>query len=204
MSLSESMVAQAQVALRSHGYNVSPSGKWDEDTKRAATILLSKSSVDYTKYFNTSMMSFVSHADVDTFLDELHVSENERASLLLACGIENRNDDTGIFIENKVPFVGLGQFSKATWQSVSDDPYELACDPEASLRAMLKLHRANEAVFHRQFGDGVDFTPELSYLYHNQGAGAAKSFLLTGELRWPQQSALALQTFDQAKEQFRV
>jgi len=103
-------------------------------------------------------------------------------------------------------FRGLGQFNAATWngirkQIVSLPPYEVGSkDPMSSVLAIAYLYLDNKRQFAATFPRGK-YGDEIAYLYHNQGGPAAASFLRTGKLVYPKQSAKALATFTLARTQ---
>lgn len=89
---------------------------------------------------------------------------------------------------------GLGQFDSSTWAAVSPHPYDRAAEVYPGLLATARLYTANKDTFRR--GVGGVFTDAIAYLYHNQGAGNAKRYLLTGDLKYPAQSAQAKRIFN--------
>jgi hypothetical protein len=111
--------------------------------------------------------------------------------------MENRKMLDGYFIDPTPPFVGIGQFDRDTWERVSDEPYAHATDVDKSVIAIFELYLANRRSFLTQFSGSTEssFTDEVAYLYHNQGASGARSFIRTGVLRAPKQSTEALKLF---------
>lgn len=102
---------------------------------------------------------------------------------------------TGYYmVEFSGTFRGVGQFNKTTWASVTDAPWSDVNKTAVSLDAVAKLAKANKQYYDSYFTG--PFTPEVAYLYHNQGAPAATEFLQTGRLRYPDQSSKALALFD--------
>jgi hypothetical protein len=107
--------------------------------------------------------------------------------------LENHSLDDGYIIDMEPPYVGLGQFDKATWRAVTDVPFSSASNMSQSLEALVSLYVENKRSFDLEF-DGI-FTEEIAYLYHNQGASASAEYLKTGQLRYPKQSDNALALF---------
>jgi len=111
--------------------------------------------------------------------------------------LENASTNGVITVEYFGKYRGIGQFDKRTWESVMDASYDTT-DPEVGLIAVAKLYLANERSFRAKFGK-ARYTDGIAYLYHNQGASAAASFIRTGDLRYPKQSNKALEVFKYAR-----
>lgn len=122
-------------------------------------------------------------------------------AILTIVETENGPGAEGWYLDRDGKYQGLGQFDRATWKAVSDSPDSQRVEVIPSLRAIAKLYLSNRSVFIRQFPFG-EFTPEIAYLYHNQGAGSAKSYLTTGVLRYPHQSDHALRLFKVARSEY--
>lgn len=124
--------------------------------------------------------------------------------LALTLSLENRSTPTSYETTRTGTYRGLGQFSRTTWRALVDmypnadlGPYDFgSVDMERSIRAVALLYRANRITFRRHF-PGLPFSDEIGYLYHQQGAGGAYSFLRTGQLRYPRQSGKSVAMFNQ-------
>lgn len=92
---------------------------------------------------------------------------------------------------------GPFQFSKIAWRDVGRDNWEEdSTDLTLSTRAALDYLLLNYSRYVAAGFDPAKFSKEIGYLYHNQGPGAAKRFLSTGQLSFPKQSVAALKAFD--------
>lgn len=117
----------------------------------------------------------------------------------LALHIENKVVGDFVDVNYEGKYRGLFQFDVTTWSSVMGLSTWMDGKSSTSLQlqAMGKLLIANRD-YHRVSDSNVAFTPEVAYLYHNQGASSAESFLLSGTLRYPKQSDKAIGVFDLA------
>lgn len=116
--------------------------------------------------------------------------------LRLMVKLENYPGPGGVFTTYDGKYKGVAQFAAATWalgaaRLPEVGTYENVRDVDTSmlLAAWYYIdHEAAFARFRRRSGAQGDFSPELGYLYHQQGAPAAEEFLRTGVLRHPRQS----------------
>lgn len=204
-----------QYAARALGYRVSADGILGTETQRALagiqasgnpiTELMMKALPESTPV--TSGRVFVSNEAVNSAVASAVSITSAPVSYLRAV-IERENFRVSGGYETTLSgnFRGLGQFNAATWngirsQTVSLPSYELGVkDPVASVLATAYLYMDNKRQFDNAF-PRKRFTDEIAYLYHNQGGPAAASFLRTGTLVYPKQSAKALATFQLARTQ---
>lgn len=118
----------------------------------------------------------------------------------LALQLENTTSGSFIFTEYEGKYKGLFQFGYDTWCLVMEPSTWKGGKASTSmqLQAMGRLLVANRH-YHALQGLDIDFTPEVAYLYHNQGASSAYSFLKTGVLKYPNQSIQAIEVMDLAR-----
>lgn len=199
------LIIDLQEKLVDLGYRVAPNGRADRVTINALVAASSgegqSTAADGTDkvlrpYFNTNARPFVSWDRINEAIAKTDATPEEINHIKFFLRKENRHNAKGIYVEMKKPYVGLGQFSKSTWEAVSDKPYEYSAETDDAIQAILNLDRSNRRVYRNQFRTSAGYTPEVGYLYHNQGAGAAKQFLKTGKLRFPGQSKAALASFE--------
>lgn len=145
----------------------------------------------------------VSTATLFEYADEVGRFIGVPTSFLLSCvSYENYYYRDHFLIEVEGKFKGLGQFDRTTWESVSSANFEEAISPVTSLDAIARLYLANRIVFENQRIPGFEYTVDVAYLYHNQGASAAAEFLRGKEqVRYPLQSEGALAVFTRIKGQ---
>lgn len=92
------------------------------------------------------------------------------------------------------PYIGPFQFAEAAWKEVGEGRFANAMDLELSARAALKYAFLNYRRLNRII-PGVEYTPAVAYLCHNQGAGGAAFAIRNGRLKWPKQSLAAVRLF---------
>lgn len=88
---------------------------------------------------------------------------------------------------------GIGQFNASTWASIMGTPFSESGSLTESVKAIGLLYLDNFKVHNRSYEK--QFSNEVAYLYHNQGASSSDVFLRTGKLVYPKQSADALEVF---------
>lgn len=144
----------------------------------------------------------ISVDELENIVDNATDSATERSMLKMIFNHESymfkRGGENFYSIEREGTFRGLGQFSEATWNLLFPhglaEPYSMVGTPTVDVKATLLLLR-DSAYFHkRNFGEKL-VDGNIAYLYHNQGAPGAASFLRTGVLVEPGQSQKALDTF---------
>jgi len=159
-------------------------------------------------------MKFISIPQLKELMRSLGLNQRERDYVLFVCQLENFAHSIdgvkGYAVETAEPYVGLGQFAEATWQALVDKdllsiPYSYAGLPVADITAIVALFYDLQRSFLKHWPNrsSEDFTNELAYLYHNQGAKQARNYLYSGRLKWPQQSKTALRIMANAREVFR-
>lgn len=156
--------------------------------------------------------SIVTQECVESVLDHIaasgQLSDLEREYIHFTLKKENYPDgNNGYISENAGTFRGLGQFDRKTWNGLIRNGFDLppynkgVSTPLYDIQAILYLMRDNERVYINQFHKGKFPSLAVAYLYHNQGAGAAKSFLKGNTLRSPKQSGEALSLFRSIKRE---
>jgi hypothetical protein len=113
--------------------------------------------------------------------------------------LENKTVQGNVIVEFDGTFKGIGQFNRPTFEAVSTSPWSQVKDHSTSLEAVGQLYLANKKSFQVNRTADFEYTDEIAYLFHNQGAGAASSFLDSGKLKYPKQSRKALAVFDLAQ-----
>lgn len=116
--------------------------------------------------------------------------------LQLMVKLENFPAPGGVFTTYDGTFKGVAQFGADTWRLGAAKLPEVGAyenvrqvDKSMLLAAWYYIdHEAAFARFRRRSGAQGEFSPELGYLYHQQGMSAAEEFLRTGKLRYPRQS----------------
>jgi hypothetical protein len=152
----------------------------------AANVLLELCNIPYQLWISAS--------EIDRIIAENPDLQNRESYLRLMLSLEAPNIDDGFVNEPQPPFIGLAQFNRDTWDSISTLPFSEALDPVQGLKGAVSLYNSNKRSFERKF-DGT-YTDEIAYLYHNQGAPSAAQFLRTGVLKYPKQSRKALALFE--------
>lgn len=102
-------------------------------------------------------------------------------------------------------YKGIGQFSSYSWnlilsaypEMLEGKGYEFVGDPRASVLATLAYIVDSRKVHKARYGEDILNDNKLIYLYHQQGAPGAKSYLETGKLSAPVQSAASVALFKQ-------
>lgn len=130
--------------------------------------------------------------------------------LLLMLRLENKTNEAGVYPEYEGTFQGVAQFNRATWNGLRTKyaafelpPYtQGVTDTLASLRAAAILYKDNNYSFQRDFPNGALYSDGIAYLYHQQGASAAKRFLTSGRLMYPDQSAQSKALFAAVRSAF--
>jgi hypothetical protein len=122
--------------------------------------------------------------------------------------LENWTNDEQVGTSLTGMFRGLGQFARSTWNSVRKEVRHRdntipdwavgVHDPLISLKMVAFLYASNKRVFNKHFPEGV-YSDEIAYLYHQQGASAARKFLVSGNLVYPGQSKKSLAVLDMAR-----
>jgi hypothetical protein len=155
---------------------------------------------------------FISRSAVEKVMAGMNLSDWDKHYVMLTLEHENYqatiDGEEGFKIDFKPPFVGLGQFKRRTWDSLVrlgllDYPYSAAGNPAADISAILALAKDSEYAFKRAFPN-KEFTHEIAYGYHNQGAPAFEAFLKGANLAKPGQSDAALAMFARVRENFHV
>lgn len=152
----------------------------------------------------SSRLVWVSKDWIGEYIDSLSLDSFRKQFLLFTIDMENmpRSLDgmEGYEIEREGTYKGLGQFSENTWTGLQKHglkyDYSQVGNPRADIDAILHLLDDSARYHRRYFGEEIDDV-RLGYLYHNQGAGAAKHFLTTGKIRYPGQSNKALNAFEE-------
>lgn len=150
---------------------------------------------------------FVSYATARNAIDAAHAETGVPLSYLASIlPLENVEVTGGYKTTTSGTFRGLGQFDEQTWNGLRRLGYPLpsfgdgAVRPETAMKAVAYLYQANRKT-HAAVFPGSEFTDELGYLYHNQGAPAAQRYLRTGQLVYPEQSEHALSVAASARSQ---
>lgn len=153
---------------------------------------------------------FVSKTAIEHVMDALNLSHWEkeyvRLTVSLECYASTRDGVDGYMIDMVEPFIGLGQFSRSTWNGLErlgllDFPYAAAGSVSADISAIVALAKDSKYSFQRNF-PGKEFTQEVAYGYHNQGAPAFEAYLRGGAIAEPHQSDRALALLARVKEDF--
>lgn len=200
---------QTMINIHADGSPLALDGELGAATRAKAAKLAGKDSV--IDSIDNAVIAIVSYPTVISFkfiknkFDALQSSglidrKLSWAMFDLALHLENAHDGTFIYVDYEGTYRGLFQFSEKTWNSVMEHGSWKGGRASASLQlqAMGKLLTANRQYHLMKNGIGA-YSPEIAYLYHNQGASSAYSFLKTGHLRYPKQSLAALDIFDIAR-----
>lgn len=161
--------------------------------------------------------------DVSKLIREVEV-DAPASYLNMVVDLESYKANEFYVLDREGKFVGLTQFSSSTYEFVrtSGNTTRSGKDisfilPEfnvfltlgpvmmakASLEAAAAYYQMNIREVKRRLPRDVKWTDELAYLAHGQGPAGAASYLLTGKLLAPKQSAKALAVFKRALGQYR-
>lgn len=147
-------------------------------------------------------MHYISIESLQQIVDETIKYKVDREAVMYIFSFESYpklvDGKRGYVINRSGTYRGLGQFSKYTWDAVCRQglpyPYTLVGNPHADVLATFMLLQDSKRFHRNTFGTG--FNKKIAYLYHNQGAPAGASYLRTGVLVEPRQSAKALEMFE--------
>lgn len=199
-------VRGVQFLLRASGVMVAPDGIIGPRTLAAISSSKSAAVKAAAKEFKLDEPApstnpdrvFVSKAQIDEAIRGAVAKFGAKVEpfLRLMVRLENFPAPGGVFTTYTGTFRGVAQFGADTWRRGAArlpevGAYENVRDVNKSmlLAAWYYVdHEAAFARFRRRSGAQGDFSPELGYLYHQQGGPAAEEFLETGKLRYPRQS----------------
>lgn len=98
---------------------------------------------------------------------------------------------------------GLAQFNSATWDDLNTGhDWTDIINADVSLLGLGLLYKDNKRSFKVKFPTS-DFTPEIAYLYHVQGAGSAAKYLGGSQLINRGQSVAANKLFKLSREAYK-
>lgn len=147
-------------------------------------------------------MHFISIAALQKLVNNATSDSFEREALMHIFSFESYtkvyDGKSGYVISHAGTYKGLGQFDAYTWNALQplglEYPYSLAGNPTADVRATLLLLRDAGRYHRNKFGFEMKDV-NTAYLFHNQGAPSAASFLRSGVLVYPKQSKKAREAF---------
>lgn len=130
----------------------------------------------------------------------LQVAAGESSLVSFVLNLEKGHSD--VIGKHRGPF----QFDKVTWDALDTGSIKYSWSSNVNSRDIStlffnRLISSNKGI-HIAWST-APFTNEIAYLYHNQGASAAREYLETGKLVFPKQSRDALNTFAQARNIFQ-
>jgi hypothetical protein len=113
------------------------------------------------------------------------------------------HDGKAVFInELEGTYRGLGQFSRYSWNllkkaypEILAAPYSAVGVPVENVRAMIAYLTDSRKVHRNRYNEDILDDFAIAYLYHQQGASAARTYLVTGELEHPKQSGASKELF---------
>lgn len=122
---------------------------------------------------------------------------------------EGRVVAEGIYTVYDQKYSGLGQFALETWEAgrrafLKDAPAYEEGKRSAVWSALMTAayvldHRNRFVNLARREGFTGQYTPGIAYIYHQQGAQAGDTFLLTGNLVYPKQSLQSIAFMKEAR-----
>lgn len=152
---------------------------------------------------------FVSQAELDAAI----AAANKRFPgtepfLRLMVSLENYVVPGGVFTTFGGDFQGVGQFSQTTWNLGKAKLPEVGAYENVKDTAKTMLlaawyaddHKEKFRLFRRRSGATGSYSPEIAYLYHQQGQSAAEKYLETGSVVYPKQSSKSLVVLRSARE----
>lgn len=197
-----------QYALRAAGVTLSVDGFVGNETRKAVAAssspsvaaLQSEFGMLFTAPVTQSGRKFVPQAELDGAIEiaAAKYGQDVVPYLRLMVKLENFPAESGVYTKFDGTFRGVAQFGESTWDDVRsrlDDsigPFSNVTSTEKSMVAAAAYWASNRALYQklaRKQSWGETFSPQLGYLFHQQGAGGAEHFLRTGSLMFPKQSA---------------
>lgn len=122
---------------------------------------------------------------------------------------EGRVDAEGIYTVYDQQYSGLGQFALETWENgrrafLNDAPEYEVGKRSAVWSALMTAayavdHRSRFVKLANREGFTGAYSPGIAYIYHQQGAQAGDTFLLTGNLVYPKQSLQSIAFMKEAR-----
>lgn len=191
------IISDLQRILRILGATVSIDGIFGPNTFRSLSVIASQLNADPNKLGRLLGLEYdlmIPRSAIESILSFKTKREADFIRFMLSIENQGLMNSDWVYNDNFGKHRGLAQFDAPTWESVSDVPYdEGVVDPQCTIDAAIRLFHSNEMYFTTKIG-GV-YTNEIAYLFHNQGASGARHYLTKGNLRWPNQSLIALETF---------
>lgn len=152
---------------------------------------------------------FVSQAELDAAVAAASKRfPGTEAFLRLMITLENYPAPGGVYTSYAGTFKGVPQFSAATWnlgmkQFPEVGSYENVRDVNKSILLAAWYAVDHERAFSRykrRTGAQGNYSPEIAYLYHQQGQPDAETYLRTGRVVHPRQSSKSLAVLRSARE----
>lgn len=140
----------------------------------------------------------ISRALLEELAERLSAETGVPLSYLKLCLRLENGDADHYVVDMEGRYQGFGQFDMVTWiKCVPKEARNMRGTPYWDIKAICQLYMLNKATFENVFKDR-EYTDQIAYLYHNQGAGGAEQYIRSRRLRYPQQSKAALLVFREA------
>lgn len=152
---------------------------------------------------------FVSQAELDRGIAAAaRRFPGTEAFLRLMLTLENYPAPGGVYTSYTGKFKGVAQFSEATWnlgrrQLPEVGSYENVRGVATSLLLAAWYATDHKAAYGRLKSARVvsgNYSPEIAYLYHQQGSSAAEAYLRTGRVVYPKQSSKSIAVLQAARD----
>lgn len=221
MAWDESRYAAAglQALLRAKGAKIAVDGVFGDKSQAAFDRLADSTLVQVKKEYAITSPApsapkggdkvFVSQAELDAAIAAAEKRfPGSEPFLRLMVSLENYVVPGGVFTVFGGSFQGVGQFSQATWnlgkaKLPEVGAYENVKDTAKSILLAAWFadeHKGRFNIFRRRSGATGAYSPEIAYLYHQQGQPAAEKYLETGSVVYPKQSSKSLVVLRSARE----
>lgn len=169
------------------------------------------------------MPSMVTPNDVETAIKLRKYTQVPESYVRLVLKIEPARIGENLVVTTDGKYVGLSQFSRETYEWIrmsrfrtpDGDLLPSQVLPEfdafkalkgvdaavAAIDAASVYYLVNRNVVQAEVRGNVRWTDPVAFLAHNQGGGGAASYLVTGKLKYPKQSDLAIEVMREALDQ---
>lgn len=210
--MSRDAVRGVQYLLRSTGVVLATDGELGVVTKQAiansgSQELFSRilKEFDRPSVKPREDMAFVSNSELNAAIAVAvaRFGSEVEPFLRLMIKMENYPASDGVRTSFDGKFKGVGQFASETWALgaakfpiVGSYVNVVSTEKSVLLAAWYYVdHKAAYATLRKTMPLSSGYTPEIAYLFHQQGAPAARSFLKTGRLVYPKQSSRSVALF---------